>query len=292
MATKGPHAASWSKPRIIVDRVSASRELSRYVKKVGNPLLFSGPGNRLWLVYVTVAAGGWSGSSLNIKVSDDGGITWSDSRRLTLSPFFNISELVRNRPVPMSNGGFAVPIYHECLGNFPEILWLQPGVSTTDIHFHKSRMAGGHAYIQPSVVAFGPSAAGAFYRCVARERRVGAAESHDAGLTWSQPAPISLPNPNSALDALLFSGERILLVYNDSPVNRETLSLAVSHDQGIHWTRIATIENEPGKEFSYPYMIRAQDNRIHLVYTWDRKRIRHVVVNEAWIEAQIKGATP
>jgi len=292
MATKVSNADCWSKPRVIVDRLSASRELSRYVKKVGNPILFSGPGNRLWLVYVTIAAGGWSGSSLNVKISDDGGITWSDSRRLTLSPFFNISELVRNRPVPMDNGGFAVPIYHECMGNFPEILWLQPGASITDIRFHKGRMAGGYAYIQPAVVALGPSVADAFYRCVTPERRVGAAVSHDAGLTWSQPAPLSLPNPNSALDAVLLSGQRILMAYNDSPVNRETLSLAVSHDRGARWRRIANIENEHGGEFSYPYMIRTQDDRIHLVYTWNRKRIRHAVFNEAWVEAQMTMETP
>jgi len=35
-------------------------------------------------------------------------------------------------------------------------------------------------------------------------------------------------------------------------------------------------------------MIRSQDGLIHLVYTWQRKRIKHVVFNEAWINAQMK----
>lgn len=289
LSIKGPEKASWSRPKMIVDRVSASRELSRYVKKVGNPLLFSGPGGRLWLVYVSISVGGWSGSSLNVKWSDDAGITWSNSLRLTLSPFFNISELVRNRPLPLSRSGFAVPIYHECLGYFPEILWLHPGAAATDIHFKKSRMAGGQSFIQPSVVALGPSAATAFYRCLSHEKAIGTAVTGDAGATWSEPQLLPLPNPDAALDALLLSDQRILLAFNDSPVNRETLRLAVSHDQGRHWTRIATLENAPGGEFSYPYMIRTQDGQIHLAYTWDRKRIQHVVFNEAWIEAQMKG---
>jgi predicted neuraminidase len=292
LSVKGPEDASWSRPQMVVDRASASRELSRYVKKVGNPLLFSGPGGRLWLVYVTIAVGGWSGSSLNVKWSDDGGSTWSESQRLTLSPFFNVSELVRNRPLCMSTGTFAVPIYHECLGYFSEILWLQPGIKVPDIHYRKTRMTGGRSFIQPSIVAFGPSVATAFYRCLSHEKAIGAAVTTDAGVTWSEPQLLPLPNPDSALDTLLLSNQRILLAFNDSAVNRETLRLAVSHDRGRHWTRIATLESASGGEFSYPYMIRTQDGRIHLIYTQERKRIAHVLFNEAWIEAQIKGAMP
>lgn len=290
LSMKGLKDGAWSTPRRIVDRVSASRELSRYVKKVGNPLLFSDPGGRLWLVYVTIAVGGWSGSSLNVTWSDDSGITWSDSRRLTLSPFFNISELVRNRPLPMSNGGFAVPIYHECLGYFPEILWLQPGEGGGRIEFKKSRMTGGQSFIQPSVVALGPSMATAFYRCLSPKKAVGASATEDAGVAWSKPQFLPLPNPDSALDALLLSNQRVLLAFNDSAVNRETLRLAVSLDRGAHWTRIATLESQSEGEFSYPYMIRTQDDQIHLIYTWERKRIRLVTFNEAWIESQMKGA--
>jgi len=288
LSVKEPGDASWSRPQTVVDRTSASRELSRYVKKVGNPLLFAGQGDRLWLVYVTISVGGWSGSSLNIKESDDWGNTWSKSRRLTLSPFFNISELVRNRPLCMSSGGFAVPIYHECLGDFPEILWLQPGLNAPDIRYGKSRMAGGRSFIQPSIVALGPSLATAFYRCRSGEKAIGAAFTNDAGQTWSEPETLSLPNPDAALDALLLSNRRILMVFNDSPLNRENLSLAISLDRGRHWTRIATLESAPGREFSYPYMIRTEDGRIHLVYTWERKRIQHVVFNEAWIDTQMK----
>jgi predicted neuraminidase len=279
----------WSRPQMVVDRVSASRELSRYVKKVGNPLLFSDPGGRLWLVYVTIAVGGWSGSSLNITWSNDGGSNWSKSQRLTLSPFFNISELVRNRPLPLSSGGFAVPIYHECLGYFPEMLWLQSRSKSPDVHFKKSRMTGGNSFIQPSVVVLSPSAARAFYRCRSHEKAIGTAITNDTGKNWSELQTLSLPNPDSALDALLLSDQRILLVFNDSTANRENLRLAVSHDQGRHWTRIATLESEPQGEFSYPYMIRTEDGRIHLVYTWDRKRIAHVVFNEAWVDARMKG---
>ncbi|MBW1869416.1 MAG: exo-alpha-sialidase [Deltaproteobacteria bacterium] len=282
------HLARWSKPKRVVDRISASKELYRYIKKVGNPVIFAGSGDQLWLVYVTISAGGWSGSSLNVKMSSDAGATWNNSRRLTLSPFFNISELVRNKPLPLSNGGFALPIYHECLGYFPEILWIQSGREDGAISFRKSRMTGGQSFIQPSVVAYGPSLATSFYRCRSEEKAVGVAVTKDAGVSWSEPQTSNLPNPDAAVDAVLLSDHRILLAFNDSVQNRENLRLAVSNDGGANWVRIATLDSTQGQKYSYPYMIRSRDGLIHLVYTWHRRRIKHVVFNEAWINAQMK----
>ena len=289
LATKDPgQLARWSKPKRVVDRISASRELYRYIKKVGNPVIFAGSGDRLWLVYVTISAGGWSGSSLNVKLSYDAGATWSNSRRLTLSPFLNISELVRNKPLPLSNGGFALPVYHECLGYFPEILWIRSGNQDGAIIFRKSRMTGGQSFIQPSVVAYAPSLATAFYRCRSNQKAVGVAVTRDAGVSWSEPQTFNLPNPDAAVDAVLLSDHSILLAFNDSAENRENLRLAVSNDGGANWVRIATLDSTEGQKYSYPYMIRSRDGLIHLVYTWRRKRIKHVVFNEAWINSQIK----
>jgi predicted neuraminidase len=165
--------SSWSEPRAVVDRDSASRELRRYVKKVGNSIIFADSEDRLWLIYVTITVGGWSGSSLNVKISHDGGTTWTTSQRLTLSPFLNVSELVRNNPLPMKGGGFVIPIYHECLGKFPEILWIRRGQRDQRITFRKTRMAGGRSFIQPSVVGYDSRVAKAFYRSCSDDRAVG-----------------------------------------------------------------------------------------------------------------------
>ena len=288
-AVRGPgEHVPWSKSRAIVNRKSASKELRRFIRKLGNPLLFADSKDRFWLLYVTVTIGGWSGSSLNLKISDDGGMTWTQSIRLTLSPFFNVSELVRNSPLPMKDGSFGIPIYHECMGKFPEMLWIWLTKEDQKIGFRKTRMVGGRMFIQPSVVVCGSHKARAFYRNCSDERAVGTAFTGDTGATWSRPRMLCLPNPDSGLSALALSEGRILLAFNDSKRNRDILSLAVSSDGGANWLRIGEIENNPGHEFSYPYLIRTQDGRIHLVYTWRRKRIKHVVFNENWLNAQIK----
>jgi predicted neuraminidase len=282
---------SWTKPRVIVNRDSATKELQRFVKKVGNSIIFADSEDRIWLIYVTISVGGWSGSSLNVKISDDGGMTWTQSQRLTLSPFFNVSELVRNNPLPMKDGGFGIPIYHECLGKFPEMLWIRVGNADQRITFKKTRMVGGRMFIQPSVVVYDSHSATAFYRNCSDDRVVGMAFTSDIGARWSKPRKLGLPNSDSALNALLLSEGQLLLAFNDSKRTRDNLSLAVSPDGGANWMRIAEIENNPGEEFSYPYMIRSSDGRIHLVYTWRRKRIKQVVFNENWINAKIKKAS-
>ena len=34
-------------------------------------------------------------------------------------------------------------------------------------------------------------------------------------------------------------------------------------------------------EFSYPAIIQTRDGRVHVTYTWKRKRIRHAVLDPA-----------
>ncbi len=288
---------AWSPPEVIVDRTSAARELNRYIRKVGNPVLFSGPGQRLFLIYVSITVGGWSGSALNVKSSPDGGHTWSHSRRLTLSPFFNISELVKGRPLSLKSVSetldqnfFAVPIYHECLGYFPEILWISFDRKGCGITYEKSRMAGGNSFLQPSIAPFSALSAAAFYRCRSAARRIAMATTEDGGRNWSRPVLTDLPNPDSAVAALPLGNGRTLLAFNDSRNTRETLKLAVSENAGKSWIRIYTLEKSVDGEFSYPYMIRGQNGLIHLVYTWKRKRIKHAVFSEAWVNERLRGA--
>ncbi len=288
---------SWTPPVGIVNRASASKELNRYIKKIGNPLVFTDQDDRLVLLFVTVSVGGWSGSSLNIKVSSDRGRTWSRSQRLTLSPFFNVSELVRNNPLRLTDGGFVVPIYHEFIGIFSELLWLRPGDTEHAPVYFKTRFTWGMQYLQPAIVGLAPNSVVAFHRSGRRNSRIAMSLSRDVGMTWTTPQSLDLPNPGSGLNALPLSDGRVLLAFNDSSSRRDNLALAVSNKEPTErehmerhgkelqqFQRAAVLENTPGEEFSYPYMLRTRDGKIHLVYTWRRERIKHVVFNEDWLE--------
>lgn len=288
---KGTAAYKWDTPKKIVTRESASGELKRYIKKIGNPVVFTDEQDGLWLIYVTVSIGGWSGSSLNVKYSPDMGSSWTESRRLTLSPLANISTLVKNRPVTLTdvdgkgqNDLYAIPIYHECIGKFSEILWFKILNKDNDFTYAKSRVTWGSSYIQPSIVPVSSKKAVALFRDCSTGHEVIMSESPDSGRDWNTQNRTGISNPNSALCAIRLSDNRILMAFNDSNNNRENLSLAISTSDNSGWDILYSLENDKEKEFSYPYIIYGNNGIIHMVYTFNRSLIKHVTFNEAWLK--------
>ena len=285
LTARAPGDLNWSEPQPIMTRETARRDLNRPIKKIGNALVFSDGSGTLRLIYVTVSMGGWSCSSLNLSRSMDGGRTWERSRRLTLSPFFNMSELVKNGPAQLVEGGWAVPIYHELAGKFSELLWLRDGVNGT--RALKSRINGGRSAFQPAVVPLATNVALAFQRDCSPAGRIVMARSDDSGRSWESQGPLELPNPDAGLDAVRLADGRLLLTFNDVAVGRSNLRLAVSADEGRTWTRAATVDEESGAEFSYPFLLVGRDGLVHLVYTWKRRAIKHVAFNLAWLDARL-----
>jgi predicted neuraminidase len=282
LSTRAPGKSAWSKPRSIVTRQSTARDLNRSIDHVGNAVIFADSTGLLELLYASITVGGWSGSSLNLTTSADEGLTWTPSQRLTLSPFFNFTELVKNAPVALTDGSWVVPIYTEFIGKFPELLWLRK--CGGDFLATKSRIAGGRAGFQPALVTLSTNAALAFLRDCSPQRKIAISHTTDAGRTWTSPTDIDLPNADSGLDALRLTDGRLLLAFNDSKIGRENLRLAVSVDAGRTWMRVATLAEEAGSSFSYPFLIQGGDGYVHLVYTWNRKAIKHVEFNAAWLD--------
>lgn len=283
--------AGWSEPQRVVDRAIAADELDRVVKKVGNAVVFPDRNGRVWLVYVTVTVGGWSGSTLNVKVSEDNGRTWGRSRRLNLNPFLNISTLVRNKPILAADGRIGLPVYHELAVKYPQMLWLTPGGNGGLADYRVRNLATELDLIQPTLVPLEGERVLMLLRDQSDTRRLRTAYSADSGWTWSGAEARGLPNPDAAIDALRLSDGRILLVYNDAVSGRDNLRLAVSADEGATWLRGPILESSAGKEYSYPCLAEGQDGRIHVTYTWERRRIRHVAFNRAWLDAQLGRTT-
>jgi alpha-L-rhamnosidase len=69
--------------------------------------------------------------------------------------------------------------------------------------------------------------------------------------------------------------------------------VAVSED-GRNWQAALVLEEQPGKEFSYPAVIQTRDGLAHITYTWQRERVRHVVLDPSKFELRPieKGAWP
>ena len=116
--------------------------------------------------------------------------------------------------------------------------------------------------------------------------------STDQGRTWSPLAPSGLPNPNSGTDAITLKDGRHLLVYNhsappaDTPTRglRYPLNVAMSAD-GVQWKMAVTLEDQPMPSgYAYPSVIQTADGLVHITYTWNRERIKHVTLDPRTIE--------
>jgi predicted neuraminidase len=275
----------WTTPLVIADRNSTEQALGRYIRKVGNPNLYAWPDGRLGLHYVSVSFGGWAASSINYMESLDQGVHWTSPIRLVTSPFLNISTLVRTEGLPLSDGGVQLPVYHEFLGKFSETLTLSSDLTVMD----KVRISRGKHSLQPAITNLNESSAIGLLRYSGDPPgRVLSVFSQDAGAHWSTPVRTELPNPDSAVSIINPGNGYLLLALNDLEDGRHRLSLAIG--SADDWKIVKVLEEETATdfeheyEFSYPSMTSDPDGFIHLVYTWNQKRIKHLRFNREWLE--------
>ncbi|MGC4007473.1 MAG: exo-alpha-sialidase [Pirellulales bacterium] len=100
----------------------------------------------------------------------------------------------------------------------------------------------------------------------------------DSGQTWTQPQLLELPNSGSALDAMTLADGRHVLIYNHAAEKKNApLNIAVSTD-GTTWQAAAILEDGPGT-FDYPAAVQTTDGRLHVVYRYQKDRLKHVTVD-------------
>ena len=243
-----------------------------------NPVLYQVPNGELQLYYkVGPKVAGWKGKMIT---SNDGGKTWSPPRDLPegfLGP-------VKNKPVLLKNGVLLCPssieigawkTHFETTKDFGKT-WQYTGPINDGITIHT---------IQPTILTYKDGRLQIL--CRTQERAIAESWSFDNGKTWSPFVKSSLPNNNSGIDGVTLKNGSQLLVYNhllpaDSLPKgkgaRTPLNIAVSND-GKTWYAAAILEDSPIDQYSYPSVIQSSDGKVHIVYTWRRKAIKHVVVD-------------
>jgi len=275
---------SWEKSRPLFNRSDVEKDLGRYIKKVGNPVVVKDFNNQLWLFFVTVSVGGWAGSAINYRISTDHGETWQPSRRLVTSPFLNLSTLVKGTPILYQDGSIGLPVYHEFLGKFSFLV----RVDSSGRVVASSRMTRAREAIQPSLLVKDEKNIEAYLRFTGKEsNKIMFSYSSNAGQSWSYPEKMSLPNPNAAVAVLSLDQNLNLLVFNNTVMHRNVLSLAISQHRGGPWRVVHDFEYEKVTPsdygFSYPVVLSDQEGDVHVLYSWKRKYIKEVVFNQAWL---------
>lgn len=234
-----------------------------------NPVLYQVPGKELILFYKDgPAPDEWWGM---LKRSFDGGKTWSKAERLPK----DIYGPIKNKAVLLKDGTLLCPSSSE------DDDWKLHMEFTRDLGKTWSRTGPLNdgvttSAIQPSIL-FLPDGRLQLV-CRSENGFILQAFSTDQGQSWTALEPSNLVNPNSGIDAVTLKDGRHVIVYNPVKKGRSPISVAISSD-GKTWKDVATLENEPGEEFSYPAVIQTNDGKVHITYTWKRKRIKHVILS-------------
>jgi predicted neuraminidase len=271
----------WSAPANVADGVGFSANRL----PTWNPVLFQAKNGPLLLFYkVGSAPASWWGM---MKTSMDDGKTWSKPQRLPpgiLGP-------IKNKPVQLPNGEILCGsstegdggwrVHFERTKDFGKTWTATPPVND-------SKEIGA---IQPSILFY----PGGRLEAVGRTKndKMFQIWSDDGGITWGKMTLMELPNPNSGTDAVTLRTGRQLLVYNHNTragsnnKGRSPLNVALSND-GANWSAALVLEDDPNAPngFAYPAVIQTSDGLVHITYTWERKRIKHVVIDPTKLSLQ------
>lgn len=228
-----PKTGTWSPETVAVSRQQMMTGLGRYVRKLGNAVLSVESDGSMRLFVVTVSFGGWGASRIAVLESADQGETWTDPKLLVTTPFANISNLVKGGPIRYSDGSIGLPIYHEFLGKFGEVLRLDRDNRVLS----KARIGFGRGAIQPVLVVEGPRSATALMRNEMSDTSAGIwrSDSQDAGKSWSPLFAAGLENPSAAISAAQLSPEHWLVAANCNADERDDLCLKRTDDGGENW---------------------------------------------------------
>jgi predicted neuraminidase len=260
----------WTKPVEVVNGIQ--HKTKRY--PCWNPVLYNN-GKEILLFYKAgPSPSTWWGE---LMTSDDKGKSWSRPYRLPE----DIYGPIKNKPVLLKNGELICPSSTENDG------WRVHMEFTSDNGLTWERTPALNdkktGVIQPSILTYPGGKIQMLCRSTVSE--ILSSWSEDNGRTWSELATVGLPNPNSGIDAVTLKDGRQLLVYNHQVKGRNMLNVAIS-DDGLEWKAATQLENDMrGKEFSYPAVIQTSDGLIHITYTWNRKQIKHVIIDPEKISA-------
>jgi predicted neuraminidase len=260
-------------------------------KPEGNPVLFVGPTGKVWLFYGTmhgpVRGDGegvsWGTVDQKYKVSLDNGYTWSEDHMLREEWGY----VFRNKPILLANGDIVLGtgcddgqsrfLISEDMGEHWFYSQGVPGVPNHHPTLIQRSDGSLFALLRPAGVGHSPEA----------KARIGRTQSFDNGRTWAPATYTDLPNHGAAFDMVKLQDGRLVVVFNNSEVDRSVLTLALSEDEGETWPHMRNLENPPGS-YEYPAIIQDRAGLLHVTYSvgpelWNRDHIKHVRVGPEWI---------
>ena len=245
--------STWSAGRIIKE----SYDPDAYAgggKRIGSPALLAGQDGSLLLFHDVMNTR--DDHRTHLCRSYDQGVTWSES--VPLSTALGYYVMNNDRAVRLGSGRILAPSalhgpmpatrrhgHAFCFYSDDDGLTWERSTDSVDVGSESGSQEPGVVELTDGrVMMYVRTDHGRPYRCY----------SADQGLSWSQPAPMSVASPCSpqTIRRIPSSGD-LLMMWNDTrgPARRP-LTSAISRDEGDTWEQRVTLEDEDGLAWSYP----------------------------------------
>lgn len=278
----------WSTPKSYLNRQKVGQDSRQFLKKLGNPVLYRSTSGDIHLFVVGVTFGGWATSKIYHYISKDNAQSFEYKQLLNLSPFMNLSYLVRSQPVGLEDGGFYLPVYHELATKYPVIVRFDKNGEM----MYSQKITHEKGQLQPSIVALDSKNCLAVFRNY-YDKAMKMQRCSNGGLQWQEPVDSNIINEGNSI-AIFKIKDQIFLVHNtrDATPQESRGTLVLSALKNSQWKKITTLDiakgvREAGKsvEVSYPTAL-VSGEFVDIVYTYNRTHIAHIRLNYKWIENQ------
>ncbi|HOH32361.1 MAG TPA: sialidase family protein [Candidatus Hydrogenedentes bacterium] len=278
LATSGDDGKTWSSVQIVIDPPGDVRAF--------DPCLWHDPSGRLWWFWAQGfshwdgRAGVWAITTGN---SGDAQPAWSEPRRIC-------DGIMMNKPTVLRSGEWLLPV--SIWGFPPNVMkaeYARDITGSTGSNLWSSRDQGASfEFLGGSDV---PERAcdehmmverndGSFWVLVRTRTGLGEAVSTDGGKTWTERAEAETVThiPHARFFIRRLASGKLLFVKHNPPdqKTRSHLTAFLSDDDGKTWYGEYLIDERPS--VSYPDAVQAPDGTIYLIYDWDRKGAREILM--------------
>jgi predicted neuraminidase len=290
---------TWS-PTILIDRNPA--------KSFQNPVPYETRNGEIWIFHTAQSAGKGQADSQVLKtISKDGGKTWS----APVVIFSKAGSYTRQPLVEGISGELLLPLFYSTSAGITD--GAQNNYSAVEVSTNGGKtwkefeVPDSKGMVHMDIVKLAPKSYVAFYR--SRFADFIYRSTSTDGFHWTAPKATPLPNNNASIQAIKLANGHLVMAFNNVSGKkgvhiaqtgpRAPISLAISTDAGLTWSAARDLELPDNtyavdkvpfgpEEYSYPSLVQLPGGKIIVTYTYRRRAIKSVLVDEMWIE---KGTT-
>lgn len=283
LASSDDQGKSWSEPTLVIDPPGLVRAY--------DPCLWTDPQGRLWFFWAQ-SAGWWDGRAgvwaIVSENPDAPNPTWSAPRRLA-------DGIMMNKPTVASNGDWLLPSSIWPRGvkadTPPEVAKDFSKISAANVYVSKDQGASwtllGGANIPNRVFdehMLVEKKNGDLWMLARTRTGIAESFSKDGGKTWSEGQTSSIPHINSRFFVRRLASGNLLMVRHNPPEgvdrsktsSRSHLTAYLSDDDGVTWKGGVILDERVG--ISYPDGVQSPDGSILIIYDFDRKGARQILM--------------